>query len=55
MQIGIRLHDIEPGTLENLPLLFYIEVDSDNPVYESREGLLYSRTDGSLILRPAGR
>lgn len=47
--------DIEPGTLENLPLLFYIEVDSDNPVYESREGLLYSRTDGSLILRPAGR
>ena len=35
--------------------LFYIEVDSDNPVYESREGLLYSRTDGSLILRPAGR
>ena len=34
--------------------LMYIEVAPDNPVYESRDGMLYNK-GGELISRPNGR
>lgn len=47
--------DIEPGALENLSSLFYIEVDPGNPVYVSKDGILYNKETGTLVLLPAGR
>lgn len=45
---------IAPGALERLEGLMYIEVAPDNPVYESRDGILYSKS-GELITVPSGR
>lgn len=45
---------IAPGVLEKLEGLMYIEVAPDNPVYESRDGILYSKS-GELITIPSGR
>lgn len=53
--IPAGITDIEPGALENLSLLFYIEVNPDNPVYVSREGILYNKESNDLVLLPAGR
>lgn len=53
--IPAGITDIELGALENLIWLFYIEVDPNNPIYESRGGVLYSKTSGDLVLMPAGR
>ena len=32
----------------------YIEVAPDNPVYESRDGVLYTKT-GEMVSYPSGR
>lgn len=53
--IPAGITDIEPGALENLSSLFYIEVNPDNPVYVSREGILYNKESNDLVLLPAGR
>ena len=45
---------VAPGVLEKIGGLMYIEVAPDNPVYESKDGMLYSK-DGELISRPDGR
>lgn len=45
---------VAPGVLEKIGGLMYIEVAPDNPVYESRDGMLYNK-EGELISRPNGR
>lgn len=45
---------VAPGVLEKIGGLMYIEVAPDNPVYESRDGMLYNK-GGELISRPNGR
>ena len=45
---------VAPGVLEKIGGLMYIEVAPDNPVYESRGGMLYNK-EGELISRPNGR
>lgn len=45
---------VAPGVLEKIGELMYIEVAPDNPVYESRDGMLYNK-GGELISRPNGR
>lgn len=40
--------------MEKIGGLMYIEVAPDNPVYESRDGMLYNK-EGELISRPNGR
>lgn len=45
---------VAPGVLEKIGGLMYIEVAPDNPVYESRDGILYNK-EGELISRPNGR
>ena len=36
---------IEPGALEKLENLMYIEVAPDNPAYQSIDGVLYSKKE----------
>ena len=43
-----------PGVLDKLEGLMYIEVAPDNPVYESRDGILYGK-NSEIITVPAGR
>lgn len=45
---------VAPGVLEKIGGFMYIEVAPDNPVYESRDGMLYNK-GGELISRPNGR
>lgn len=52
--IPANITSVAPGVLEKLENLMYIEVAPDNPVYESRDGILYSK-NSELITVPAGR
>lgn len=45
---------IEDGVFEDLYNLIYIEVASANPIYKSKDGILYKR-DGTLTVVPKGR
>lgn len=49
-----NITSIETDVLEGLEGLMYIEVSPENPVYESRDGLLYSK-EGELLVTPSGR
>lgn len=52
--IPANVTTIEPGALEKLSGLMYIEVAPENPVYESIDGALYNKS-GELLLNPQGR
>lgn len=52
--IPANITSVAPGVLEKISGLMYIEVAPDNPVYESRDGMLYSK-EGELVSRPDGR
>lgn len=52
--IPANITSIAPGVLDKLEGLMYIEVAPDNPVYESRDGILYGK-NSEIITVPAGR
>lgn len=52
--IPANIISIETDMLGRLNGLMYIEVAPENPVYESRDGLLYSK-EGELLVTPSGR
>ena len=52
--IPANIISIAPGALDHIGNLMYIEVAPDNPVYESRDGVLYTKT-GEMVSYPSGR
>lgn len=46
---------IEAGIIFKCHDLTYIEVDEDNPVYKSIEGVVFTKDEQSLVLFPSGR
>lgn len=52
--IPANIISIAPGVLDHIGNLMYIEVSPDNPVYESRDGVLYTKS-GELVSYPSGR
>lgn len=51
LYIPANITKIEEGALDSLKPLWYIEVDSDNPSYYSKDGVLYHRS-GEVVKDP---
>lgn len=54
LYIPANIVKIEEGALDGLENLLYIEVDANNPVYCSIDGILYEKT-GKMVSIPGGR
>ncbi len=54
LYIPANVVEIEEGALDGLKNLLYIEVDANNPVYCSIDGVLYEKT-GKMVSIPDGR
>lgn len=53
--VPANITDIEPGAFDSLPNLFYIETAADNPVYYSKDGVLYTYSQDAVVFCPSGR